>query len=88
MVPDTARETYIDPMIYVDVVDAVKAFANEIDPASLSLEHLIGTGIKSYILFYFIPFLTHLINNSFDNILCRLSINVPSQSNRGIRTCL
>ena len=47
-VPDTPQKTYVDPLIYVDVVDAVKEFANEIDSASLSLENLIGSGRNSW----------------------------------------
>ena len=42
--PDTPLKTYVDPLIYVDVLDAVQEFTNEIDPESLSLEHLIGAG--------------------------------------------
>ena len=44
--PDTPPKTYVDPLIYVDVLDAVQEFTNEIDPVSLSLEHLIGAGIQ------------------------------------------
>lgn len=45
--PDTPPKTYIDPLIYVDIVDAVQEFANEIDPQSLMLESLIGEGETS-----------------------------------------
>ena len=48
-IPDTPPKTYVDPLIYVDVLDAVKEFANEIEPESLSLELLIGSGIFIYI---------------------------------------
>ena len=49
-IPDTPQKTYVDPLIYVDVVDAVKEFANEIDPDALSLHDLIGAGMN--LLFY------------------------------------
>ena len=45
-VPDTPPKTYVDPLIYVDVLDAFQEFTNEIDPKSLSLKHLIGAGIN------------------------------------------
>ena len=48
--PDVPQKTYVDPLIYVDVLDAAKEFTKEIDSASLTLEHLIGAGIN--LLFY------------------------------------
>ena len=46
------EKTYIAPLIYVDVVDAVQEFTNEIDPTSLYLENLIGAGVnRSRIIF-------------------------------------
>ena len=50
------EKTYIDPLNYVDVVDALQEFTNEIDPASLCLENLIGGGINSLSYHAFIPF--------------------------------
>ena len=49
--PNVPQKTYVNPLIYVDVVDAVQEFTNEIDPALLTLENLIGAGIN--LLFYF-----------------------------------
>ena len=43
--PDTPPKTYVDPLIYVDVLDAVQEFTNEINPVLVSLQHLIGAGI-------------------------------------------
>lgn len=53
--PDVPEKTYINPLIYVDVVEALQEFTNEIDPASLYLENLIGAGVKihSFIIFSF-----------------------------------
>lgn len=65
--PDTPQKTYVDPLIYVDVVDAVKEFVNEIDPASLSLESLIGAGINSVVKFC-------LLNKQFEKILNILTL--------------
>lgn len=55
-VPDTPQKTYVDPLIYVDVVDAVKEFANEIDPESLSLHDLIGAGMNLLLHSYLLEF--------------------------------
>ena len=48
-IPNTPPRTYVHPLIYIDVLDAVREFANEIDPESLSLEHLVGAGIFMFI---------------------------------------
>lgn len=48
-IPDAPPRMYIHPLIYIDVLDAVGEFTNEIDPESLSLEHLIGAGIFIFI---------------------------------------
>ena len=48
------EKTYIDPLIYVDVVDAIQEFTNEIDPASLYLENLIGAGVNSFLNYLFL----------------------------------
>ena len=42
--PDIGQKMYIDPMNYVDAENAVSEFTNEIDPALLSLERVIGGG--------------------------------------------
>ena len=35
---------YVDPMNYIDAESAVNEFTNELDPAALSLECVIGGG--------------------------------------------
>ena len=42
--PDIGQKMFIDPMNYGDAETALKEFANEIDPASLALECIIGGG--------------------------------------------
>ena len=55
ILPDIGQKMYVDPMNYVDAETAMKEFANEIDPALLILERLIGGGNKSFSYsFYFI----------------------------------
>jgi hypothetical protein len=51
--PEIGQKMYVDPMNYVDAETALKEFANEIDPALLSLERLIGGGSKSLCYFIF-----------------------------------
>ena len=44
MLPDIGQKMYVDPMNYIDAESAVNEFANELDPAALSLECVIGGG--------------------------------------------
>ena len=51
VLPDVGQKMFIDPMNYGDAETALKEFANEIDPASLALERLIGGGRNLIFLF-------------------------------------
>lgn len=44
MLPDIGQKMYVDPMNYTDAESAVNEFTNELDPAALSLECVIGGG--------------------------------------------
>ena len=39
---------YVDPINYIDAESAVNEFTNELDPAALSLECVIGGGKKKH----------------------------------------